>query len=360
VGTGNRERDRSVQVQVRWAAVCFVTAALASCGSDSEEAPRAASEGESVLTSAMSVPSTALAPSTTATSVSSTGGPKPLPTPPITTTPPPSLDEMASARPERVRPGDRITINPAHAVQRNCADTVGVYDFDGLLVGQVTGGDKWHSVSSGVPATWPACLGTTTAAGMDLIVPLLPDGGYRFCLSVNIDFVGCATVFVSKAQSSEIATTSPAATADGSVRDVAAIVVAVATHRLYGATGMSGAPTVDRVNVIDRYGTPSVGGNLEVGPDSGVILEHVRAAVDRALAPAAVAWVGHWAQVIDDLSPSVEVLLTFGEPVFGEHQATIVVDMVCGTLCGEGMTYTLDWSDVQGWTVTDTNRGWVA
>ena len=73
---------------------------------------------------------------------------------------------------------------------------MGVYDFDDLILGQVLGGDQWEPVSSGVSPTWPACLGPTTDASMDITVPPLPYGGYRFCLSVVVDFAGCASVFV--------------------------------------------------------------------------------------------------------------------------------------------------------------------
>lgn len=103
---------------------------------------------------------------------------------------------MATATPEQLYPGDRVTITPGSVVQRNCADIVGVYDFDGVILGQVLGGDRWEPAPMGAPPTWPACLGATTDAAMDVVVPPLPSGGYRFCLSVSVDFVGCATVFV--------------------------------------------------------------------------------------------------------------------------------------------------------------------
>jgi hypothetical protein len=167
--------------------------------------------------------------------------------------------------------------------------------------------------------------------------------------------------------STQPTSTDSLASSDGSVRDQAAVVVAAATHRLYRATGMADPPTFDQVNVIDRYGSPSMSGNLEIEPDGRVIDDDVRAAVERALAPSTVAWVDHWADVIGDLSSGedathqhVEVLLTFGEPMLDEQRATIVLDLVCGTLCGDGTTYVLDWSDAQGWTVTGTTRGWLA
>ena len=128
---------------------------------------------------------------------------------------------------------------------------------------------------------------------------------------------------------------------------------------------MADPPLVDQVKVIERYGTSSEGSYLEpVGP---VIVEDVRAAVEQALAPSVVAWVGSSTDVIDELvsvedgtHQDVVVLLTFGEPVINGRQATIVVDMLCGGTCGSGTTYTLESSDAAGWTVTTTTQNWVA
>ena len=143
------------------------------------------------------------------------------------------------------------------------------------------------------------------------------------------------------------------------------VVVAAAIHRLYGATDMADPPMVDQVKVIDRYGTSSEGSYLE--PTGRVIGEDVRAAVEQALAPAAVAWVGGPTDVVDELASvedgthqDVVWLLTFGEPVIEGRQAMIVVDMLCGGTCGSGRTYTLESSDAAGWTVTSTTEGWVA
>ena len=172
---------------MRSAALCIIVASIVSCGGDSRAVPSSVSESVMQDTSAASVP--------TATSDDSGAGSAPPADPPVTT-PPPSPDGMATATPEQRYPGDRVTITPRSVVQRNCADIVGVYDLDDVIVGQVLGGDQWEPAPVGAPPTWPACLGATTDAAMDVVVPPLPSGGYRFCLSVSVDFVDCATVFV--------------------------------------------------------------------------------------------------------------------------------------------------------------------
>lgn len=137
-----------------------------------------------------------------ATSVQPT--PAQPPTPPSTIVPvprttgaAPPLDEMATASPDRARPGERVTLAVPSPVERNCSDVVVVYDFDNAIIGQVTGGERWEPASSpAVPTSQPACQTTVTADSLTIVVPPLPDGGYRFCISVVNDFRGCPTVFV--------------------------------------------------------------------------------------------------------------------------------------------------------------------
>ena len=143
------------------------------------------------------------------------------------------------------------------------------------------------------------------------------------------------------------------------------VVVAAAIHRLYGSTGVADTPMVDQVKVIERNGTSSENSYLE--PVGRVIGEDVRAAVEQALAPSVVAWVGSSTDVTDELASvddgthqDVVWLLTFGEPVIEGRHATIVVDMLCGGTCGSGRTYALESSDAEGWAVTSTTDGWVA
>jgi hypothetical protein len=158
---------------------------------------------------------------------------------------------------------------------------------------------------------------------------------------------------------------SASAVADAAAPGEADVVVAALIHRLYRASGMPDPPTVDRVNLLGRYGRQASGGYLIA--DGSVISEDVRVAVEEALRPSAVTWVSDSNVVIEDLTsaedsthPEVELLVTIGVPVIVEHGATILVDVVCGILCGSGETYTLNWSEREGWTVTDAIRGWVA
>ena len=119
---------------------------------------------------------------------------------PATTIPPPAAEEMASASPDRVRPGDQTTLTPGGAVERSSSDAIVVYDFDNAVIGRVTGGDRWEpATSAATPTSQPDCLTTVSAAGVIVVVPPLTEGGYRFCIAVVNDYRGCATVFVSAA-----------------------------------------------------------------------------------------------------------------------------------------------------------------
>ena len=196
VSAWNRPRVQSVQPHMRRVAACLVMAALAGCGDDTQEPPVGASEAndaQATLTTAQPIGPTA--PATTVAPDQSE-----LTNPPVATgatTPPPALDEMAIAVPDRVEPGDRVTITPSSAVAHNCTDIVGVYDFDDVIVGQLLDGGRWEPVvADGIPPTWAACIGSTTDASVEITVPAVPEGGYRFCISVVVDFVGCASLFV--------------------------------------------------------------------------------------------------------------------------------------------------------------------
>lgn len=181
---------------MRRVAACLIIAALAACGDGMQESPTAASDANDAQ--ATLIPSQPTDPTTPATTAGPDQGE--LTKPPVATdatTPPPALDEMATAVPDRAQPGDRVTITPGSAVERNCTDIVGIYDFDDVIVGQLLDGNRWEPVvADDVPPTWPACIGSTTDASMEITVPPLREGGYRFCISVVVDFVGCASLFV--------------------------------------------------------------------------------------------------------------------------------------------------------------------
>src|SRR5690606_18751137 len=65
-------------------------------------------------------------------------GTPPTMTPPATR-PPPTMDQTVTATPDRVHPGDSVIITPGSAVERNCVEIVGVFDFDDVIIGQVIG-----------------------------------------------------------------------------------------------------------------------------------------------------------------------------------------------------------------------------
>ena len=113
----------------------------------------------------------------------------------------------------------------------------------------------------------------------------------------------------------------------------------------------------DRVNIVDRYGTPTADGFLEFGPDSSLIEPEVRAAVEQALKPMSVTWVGSSSEVIgtgqeipsyQDVGP----VLTLGTPNVDGDQAEITTGLWCGDLCGTGGTYGLEWTESEGWVIT--------
>jgi hypothetical protein len=127
---------------------------------------------------------------------------------------------MATAIPDRVHPGDRVTITPGSTVEHHCTDIVAVYDFDGVVLGQVLSDGRWEPVvADDIPPTWPACIGSTTDASMEITVPALPEGGYRFCVSAVVDFVGCASVFVSSSPNGSVTATPATAVPDSAQLD---------------------------------------------------------------------------------------------------------------------------------------------
>lgn len=144
------------------------------------------------------------------------------------------------------------------------------------------------------------------------------------------------------------------------------IVAAAAVARLTKDNSFGGSAVFDRVNIVDRYGSPTSDGFLDVGSDSPVIDAEVRAAVEQALAPASVTWVGNLSDVIGtgpDLPTYEEVgaVLTLSSPIVDGKQAAITTGLWCGGTCGAGGTYTLEWTESQGWRVTGTEGPqWIA
>ena len=135
------------------------------------------------------------------------------------------------------------------------------------------------------------------------------------------------------------------------------IVAAAALARLTKDNSFGGASVFDRVNIIDRYGTPTADGFLEFGSDNPLIGPEVRAAVEEALKPMSVTWVSSSSDVIgtgqeipsyQDVGP----VLTLSAPNVDGEQAEITTGLWCGGLCGAGGTYGLEWSESEGWVIT--------
>jgi hypothetical protein len=135
------------------------------------------------------------------------------------------------------------------------------------------------------------------------------------------------------------------------------IVATASLARLTTDNSFGGAPVFDRVNIVDRYGTPTPDGFLQFGPDSSLIEPEVRAAVEQALKPMSVTWVGSSSEVIgtgqeipsyQDVGP----VLTLGTPNVDGDQAEITTGLWCGDLCGAGGNYGLEWTESEGWLIT--------
>jgi hypothetical protein len=94
-----------------------------------------------------------------------------------------------------------------------------------------------------------------------------------------------------------------------------------------------------------------------------------REAVERSLAPATVMWFHTPDAILGDPAATgqyptkedIGLILTFGAPEVDGPRATIVSEMWCGMLCGDGTTFTLERSDTGDWLVTGTTgEGWNA
>jgi hypothetical protein len=144
------------------------------------------------------------------------------------------------------------------------------------------------------------------------------------------------------------------------------IVVAAAIARLTMDNSFGGTVVFDRVNIVDRYGAERGAGFLEVHAGSAVIGTDVRTAIEHGLAPTVVAWVGDLADVVGTGPeiPSYEevgAVLTLGSPNVDGSRATITTGLWCGSLCGIGGEYTVEWTESQGWQITGTDGPqWIA
>ena len=170
------------------------------------------------------------------------------------------------------------------------------------------------------------------------------------------------------AQTGTLATTAPQSTlkattvmssAPTSTHPEMDIVAVAAVARLTKDNSFGGAPIFDSVTIVDRFGSPRSDGFLDVGSDSSVIGLEVRAAVEQSLTPMSVTWVGNLSDVIgtgQDIPTYEEVgpVLTLSSPIVDGDQAAITTGLWCGGTCGAGGTYTLKWTESQGWFVTGT------
>jgi hypothetical protein len=133
------------------------------------------------------------------------------------------------------------------------------------------------------------------------------------------------------------------------------IVATASLARLTKDNSFGGADVFDRVNVVDRYGTPTQDGFLEFGPDSALIGPEVRAAVEQALTPISVTWVDGLSDVVgtgQKLPTEEDVWLTLSSPIVAGDRAEITTGLWCGSLCGVGGAYGLEWTESTGWFIT--------
>ena len=102
----------------------------------------------------------------------------------------PVVEALAVAVPAIVRPGERVSITPDGVVERYC-DKVNVL---GPETGSILGG-LWNAGSEQVPATF-SCDGPVSDEPVDVTVPYLMTGDYRFCVARFDIPEGCALVTV--------------------------------------------------------------------------------------------------------------------------------------------------------------------
>lgn len=160
----------------RWPVLAAAAAGLLIIGSIVVLSTRTDDEGSIVGAPATSQPvTTATAPSTTFASV------------------PPTVyvveNALAIAEPAIVRPGESVAITPAGVVEQYC-DKVNVF---GPATGTIMGG-QWSLVDP-VTATY-SCDGPVTDTAVEVTVPDVPAGDYRFCVAEFDVAEGCALVRV--------------------------------------------------------------------------------------------------------------------------------------------------------------------
>lgn len=137
------------------------------------------------------------------------------------------------------------------------------------------------------------------------------------------------------------------------------IVAAAAVARLTKDNSFGGSIVFDHVNIVNRYGSLTSDGFLDVGSHNPLIGADVQAAIEQALLPMAVSWVRSLSAVIgtaQDIPTYEEVgpVLTLSTPNVAGNHATITTGLWCGDQCGAGGTYTVQRTEPQGWAVTGT------
>lgn len=162
--------------------------------------------------------------------------------------------------------------------------------------------------------------------------------------------------------SAPMASTEPPSGSDGIVTEPArtdgeaGVAAAAAVARLTTDDSFGGAVVFDRVNIVERYGSLAPPGNLDVDSNDSMISAEVRTAIERALAPMAVTWVGRLSDVIGSghdipTFEDVGAVLTLSAPVIDDRSAVIRTDLWCGGTCGIGGGYALEWSEPRSWVV---------
>ncbi len=157
------------------------------------------------------------------------------------------------------------------------------------------------------------------------------------------------------------------------VNVVSEVLAAAAAYRLFDDNSFGGQDVFDRVNIVDSYATADTNGFPVADPESPLPLE-VRAAIEAALAPLAVAWVSSLHDVIGNqpapgASPDgalpdyqeVGAVLTLGAPNIEGDDAEVPSNLWCGGRCGIGSTHVLERSPSGDWAVTGTTgKIWIS
>lgn len=137
-----------------------------------------------------------------------------------------------------------------------------------------------------------------------------------------------------------------------SEEELAAVLAAVATHRVTVDNSFGGGTPFERVEVIETIGETNADGMIDAR-DGRPLSDAERAAIETALAPLPVAFVP--TTVFEDLDPADDpggrAIVTLAEPAEVDGRPAIASQLWCGGLCGIGGAHELVRVEDGTWTI---------